>query len=200
MIDWMMVTHLGSSALLFPIALAIAACLFLGRSRQIAWLWLKIFLAGVLLVFVSKALFFGWGIGLKAIDFTGFSGHAMLAGAVYPTVAYLALHKRAPRMWPWIVAALGLIGLLVAISRVALNAHSVSEVISGLTIGYLVSCVFIVRSQRSRAAHLNPNLLLAILGLLFVMLYGTQFPTETWIATIAAWLAGHAQPFMRKAL
>lgn len=32
----------------------------------------------------SKVAFMGWGIGLPEIDFTGISGHTMLAMAVYP--------------------------------------------------------------------------------------------------------------------
>ena len=32
----------------------------------------------------SKVAFIGWGLGLSALDFTGISGHAMIASAVYP--------------------------------------------------------------------------------------------------------------------
>lgn len=196
--SWIAITNLGSSALLLPFAVAIAACLAAGRAWRLAGLWLALFSAGVLLVVVTKVLFLGWGIGARSINFTGISGHAMLATAVLPATAYLILHRRSRRVRLAGAAAAGLIGLAVAVSRVTLNAHSVSEVAAGLALGLAVSTAFVALSRRYEPPRLSGRVLLLVFALLFGTLYGQRLPTQRWIRDVAVTLAGRDRPFIRE--
>lgn len=198
MFSWIVITNFGSSALLLPFAMAIAVCLVVGRAWRMALLWLVVFLAGVTLVIVSKALFIGWGIGAHAIDFTGASGHAMLSAAIFPTAVYLVLYRRSLSVRMWCTCGAGLIALAVAVSRVVLNAHSVSEAVAGVVLGFLVSISFILLSRRYPDPHLRGRNLLLVFGLLFVVLYGQHLPTQHWIRDVAMSLAGHHRPFIRE--
>ncbi|AIY42254.1 Membrane-associated phospholipid phosphatase [Collimonas arenae] len=169
-----------------------------GRAWRLASLWFALFSIAIALVVVSKALFIGWGIGIQAIDFVGISGHTMLASAIFPTAAYLALHRHSLRLR---IAAAGgacLLGLAVAISRVVLNAHSASEVIAGVALGFLVCISFIVLSRRLQGPHLSGAILLLAFGLLFAGLYGERLPTQNWIKNVALTLAGRERPFIRE--
>jgi membrane-associated phospholipid phosphatase len=157
-----------------------------------------VFLSGVALVIVTKALFIGWGVGDRTLDFTGISGHAMLSAAIFPTAVYLVLHRRSLRArWAGAVAA-ALIALAVATSRVLLNAHSISEVVSGVGLGFLISAVFLLLSRRLPDPHLRGRVLLIVFGLLVVLLYGQRLPTQHWIREAALSVAGRERPFIRE--
>ena len=198
MFSWIAITNFGSSALLLPFAVAIAVCLAAGRAAHMALLWLFVFMTGLTLVVVTKVLFVGWGIGVHAIDFTGISGHAMLSSAIYPTAVYLLLRRRQLSVRMWCTVGACLIGLAVAMSRLALDAHSVSEVVSGVMLGFLVCASFIVLSRRFRAPHFSGRILFIIFAVLFVTLYGQRLPSQKWIRAVALTLAGHSRPFIRE--
>jgi PAP2 superfamily len=92
--------------------------------------------AAVVVTAASKIAFIGWGIGWPEANFTGISGHAMFATAVYPPLLLCALTARQARTGRrWATAAGGLIALLVGMSRVEIGAHSISEVLAGWLVG-----------------------------------------------------------------
>ncbi|MGC3984570.1 MAG: phosphatase PAP2 family protein [Pseudorhodoferax sp.] len=132
---WTTVTHLGNSALLLPAALVLALWLVRTRHAPLALVWALSFGTAVLLVLASKLAFMGWGIGSAALDFTGISGHATVATAVFTMGAWLPLADRPRRLQLAGIAAGLSVGLLVGVSRVVLNAHSVSEVVAGFALG-----------------------------------------------------------------
>lgn len=138
---WTTVTHLGNSALLLPAALVLAMWLVRTRHAPLALAWALSFGTAVLLVLASKLAFLGWGIGSAALDFTGISGHATVSTAVFTMGAWLAA---AGRPWPLRVLASAtglLVGLLVSVSRVVLDAHSVSEVVAGFALGAMAAAL-----------------------------------------------------------
>jgi len=132
---WTAVTHLGESTLLLPAALVLALWLLLARERTLALAWALSFGSAVTLVLASKLAFMGWGMGSAALDFTGISGHATLATAVFTLGAWLLVTgcMRRPLL---LATGFGLcVGVVVGISRVLLLAHSVSEVVAGVALG-----------------------------------------------------------------
>ena len=81
---WPVVTHLGSAGLMLPVAALTTLGLWLAGRRAAVAVWLAALGAGAALVLASKLAFMGWGIGSVALDFTGISGHSMLATAILP--------------------------------------------------------------------------------------------------------------------
>jgi membrane-associated phospholipid phosphatase len=141
---WMTISALGESRLVLPAALI--AMLFVAMSERppvFNWLW-AFGIAGTA-VLLSKLAFLGWGIGWAAIDFTGISGHSMVSAAVYPVLGYALGNRHSRRMGVLLAWAGALLALVIGISRLALDAHSVSEVVLGLAIGATVSGVVLAR-------------------------------------------------------
>nr|WP_186329878.1 phosphatase PAP2 family protein [Variovorax boronicumulans] len=166
---WTTVTHLGNSALLLPAALVLALWLLKTRHAPLALVWALSFGTAVLLVLASKLAFMGWGIGSAALDFTGISGHATVATAVFTMGAWLAVADRSRRPQVLGIVAGLLVGVLVSVSRVVLNAHSVSEVVAGFVVGAMAAALPIAwaagRTVRLRQRWV-PMALAGLLGLM----------------------------------
>ena len=86
MISWSGITHFGDVAITSLIALAIAAWLLAEDEKRLALWWSVLFGAGLGVVVATKMAFIGWGIGIRSLDFTGFSGHTMRSAAVMPVL------------------------------------------------------------------------------------------------------------------
>src|SRR4051812_24291575 len=115
---WEHISALGGLGVTALIGLAIAAWLVGARCWRLALTWCLLFGAAMLAAVASQVLFIGWGMGLRTLDFTGFSGHATRAAAVYPVAAFLLLERR-----PWwlrgaAVACAALLAAAVALARV----------------------------------------------------------------------------------
>lgn len=115
-----------------------------------------------LIVAITKILFLGFGWGVAALDFTGASGHSMLAFAVYPMLAYL-FGKPGARSRLVLVLGAGTFAMLIAVSRVVIGVHSVSEVWAGTALGTLAGVVSIVAMRNANAVRLAPIWLLPML-------------------------------------
>ena len=143
---WQLLTRLGEAQILLPAgALAVLALVRQPQGRPLAAWWLAALAAAAALTTASKLAFIGWGLGWPSLDFTGISGHAMFAAAVYPLLLS-TLAPRQPRYLPALALTLGaLLALLIGASRVAVQAHSVSEVLAGLLLGGAVGAVAVGR-------------------------------------------------------
>lgn len=132
---WPLVTRLGEAQLMLPSALALVAWLAWVGERRSAALWLGLVSFAIALTTASKIAFVGWGIGSATLNFTGFSGHAMFATAVFPLLLRCLAASSSRATQHAAVAAGFAIGAVVAVSRVAVGAHSVSEAIAGFALG-----------------------------------------------------------------
>jgi hypothetical protein len=194
---WLLITNFGGAGVMAPLALAIAAWLALGYRWRTAMLWLALLAAGAAIVGVTKIAFLGWGIGVRRFDFTGISGHSMLSTAVFPVMFYVIL-LTAPR--PVRVAGVlaGLaIGALVGLSRVVLDAHSVSEAIAGCALGAVVALLYVALHRDAPTKALSPSLVAFSLVLLAALLHNFHVPTQRWVVGLALDLSGREQPFIR---
>ncbi len=198
MIAWSLITKLGDVTLTTFAALAIAAWLLVENERRLALWWGLLFTVGMSVVVATKMAFIGWGIGIRAIDFTGFSGHAMRTTAVLPVLFYLIL-QRSPSIARTCGTLFGLaLGAVVGISRLAVHAHSVSEVVAGWMLGGVVSFGFIwIASTSLRNPVFNPlRIALSLLALLPAP-YVHPAPTQQWLTDITLYFTGHDHPFPR---
>ena len=195
--SWINFTHFGGSTVMLPAALVITAWLIVGRAWRMGLWWCGLFCAGLLLVLATKIAFVGWGVGIRAIDFTGVSGHAMRATAVMPVMLYLILQK-APRRMCAAGVLLGFVfGVLIGISRLIVNAHSMSEAVAGCILGGMISLAFILISTNSPKPVLHRWFIALSLVCVLGARYGESVPTQRWIRDVALYLAGHERPYIR---
>ena len=202
---WHLVTRLGEAQILMPAALlALMGLLRRHESRSQALAWAAGLAMGVLITTASKVAFIGWGLGWAAINFTGFSGHAMFSAAVYPLLGLsvgLSLGPPVPsrvRWWP--LAAGVALAVLVGVSRVMVGAHSVSEVVAGLALGGGVSLVAggLIRLPRMPVQPLVPAVL--VLWLALMPWHAPPSVTHEMVIRLSLKLSGHPQPYTRDAM
>jgi membrane-associated phospholipid phosphatase len=196
---WWVLTHLGASSLLLPALLLVLGGLWEAGARDAAKRYVLRLAIAVGVTVVSKCLFFGWGIGVAALDFTGVSGHTLLATSILPV-----LLRGIP--WPELQArgggaALGwLLALMVGVSRVAVHAHSGSEVIAGWILGAAVSWPTVRELAPFALTHWSSKL--APLTLLLALNTSTAnyLPTHDMEVRLALLVSGQDKPFARRHL
>lgn len=197
MSHWHLVSLFGESAFLLPCAAFLYLWLAWRGAPASARHWLFAFVPAALLVLLSKLAFLGWGIGSESLNFTGFSGHAMMAASILPVMLYLA----APVGWQrlaWVAASAGVgLACLVGVSRLALHAHSVSEVAGGLAVGLSVSLPFILRRATPHGPLAMVLAGVALASALAMPAAGAVGATHTMIQQLAMFLSGRDRPFQR---
>lgn len=195
---WNAVSFTADMSVLGPAGVAIAVWLLVSRQWRLVLGWSLWYGGGMLLVVLSKLAFIGWGLGSAEFDFTGFSGHAMRAGAVFPVLMYVVL-QRAPRSLRLAGVLFGVAyAVLVAISRVVVHAHSVSEAVSGCVLGLAMAFGFMWQARGAVNFAVSHALALASLALMVLITFKAEpMPTEDWLQKIALRLSGHERIFSR---
>jgi membrane-associated phospholipid phosphatase len=198
---WHLVTRLGEAQILLPAALlATLALLRRTDARRLATWWFAALSAAVLLTTASKVAFIGWGIGWPEMDFTGISGHAMFASAVYPLLlGTLASHAPPAGRRLAVVAGFAL-ALLIGISRVVVGAHSVSEVLAGLLVGGTASAMALAAAKLPTALIGPVVPAVVALWLVFMPVQAPVSRTHAWVTRLALLLSGHPRPHTRSAM
>jgi hypothetical protein len=120
------IIEIGHSAVMLPMAGAIAAWLIAGRAWKMALCWCVMFAAGLSLVALSKIAFLGWAVGIPSLDFKALSGHAFRATAVIPVLLFVVLQGTSVE---WRTAGV-IFGIAVSVGLgvllVLFNFHTVS--------------------------------------------------------------------------
>lgn len=204
---WFFVTRFGEAQILLPMTLAMS--LVLARRGAptrlvLGWLvWIAV-VAGV--TTVSKLAFIGWGVGNARLDFTGVSGHAMFAAAIYP-VLFRLLPGNATRqaaLWRAFALAAGvMLALLIAVSRVMVDAHSWSEVIAGHVLGLSASALTLrLDSETRRDRSPTPRWVPVALAAWMLVLTQAAPPSNTHglVTRLALSLSGRETPYHRSDL
>ncbi|MBU9821679.1 phosphatase PAP2 family protein [Rahnella sp. BCC 1045] len=198
---WNILTYFGDSMLILPTGITLALfMLWKADGPATALIWLITLGISGLAVSISKLLFLAWGIGSSTFNFTGFSGHTTMSATLWPVMFWLISQRFQSDRRRLMIAVGYFIAIMVGISRIALHAHSVSEVISGLILGSLCSGIFLY-TQRSRDMHyftFTPLVILLILPL-SLMSFGKKASTQQFIEHIATQITGK-QPWTRAKL
>lgn len=195
MTPWTTVTAIGDSKVMLPAAACILIWLTSIRARDAALLWAALFGGALLTVVATKLAFIGWGIGIASFDFTGISGHAMRATAVLPVIAFLLFQRFTTPIRTAALALAGLAGILIAVSRVMVGAHSVSEAVAGAVLGCVVSLIFIRLIKPVPASAIRPELMLASIVVLCALAFTGPAPTKVWLKELALFLSGQPEPY-----
>ena len=195
---WTQTTRLGEAQILLP-AMALAL-LWLARQpggRPLALAWLLATGVAASLTTASKIAFLGYGIGWAALDFTGFSGHAVFAAAVMPLLLRLAIGPGSADGQRRVLIVGYLLALAVAVSRVALGAHSVSEVVAGFGLGAAASATAL-RAGRWPALQLARWMPLLLRGWAVVAVGGAPASrTHDAVTQLSLALSGRAKAYQR---
>ncbi len=194
---WQIVTRFGEAQLMLPTGLALVAWLAWVGERRTAVLWLSLLSLAFGLTTASKVAFIGWGVGIPALNFTGISGHAMHAAAVFPLLLR-CLSASGGRTAQGVAVGLGYaVAALVAVSRVVIGAHSASESVAGFALGGAASALALGLGTVP-PQHL-PRWLLALLvaAQLVNPAAAPTLPTHDMVTRLALWVSGHERPYTR---
>lgn len=197
--SWRTLTYFGDSMLLIPTAVIIALVLpWKSDNRRTVWYWLLAFGLAGLLVSISKIMFLGFGIGSARYNFTGFSGHSAMSATLWPVMMWL-ISGRWPTFWRALTIGIGyLIPLMVGLSRLMIHAHSVSEVLAGLMLGFTLSSAFLLSQRRTALKGFSVvQVAVAFLIPLLLMGHGRVATTQQFLERFSADLAGLEKPFTR---
>lgn len=198
------ITRFGEMGIILPLAAALTLWM-LATTRAIrpVMRWLVPLGLAVAITTLSKIAFIGWGIGIAAIDFTGFSGHAMFSSAIYPVLGYTlaAQWNSSSRTHFFAMLAGYALALVVGWSRIHIQVHSVSEVVAGLALGASASGWTLWRmSQSLTASKPRPHrwALLGLVGWLAVMpVHAAPSKSHDIVTRLALSLAAHEKAFRR---
>jgi len=200
--DWRIFVLPGSAWLVLPLVAVLGAVLAArdpsARGPVLRW-WAAIAVA-VLLVAASKIAFYGWGTGVRAWDLTCFSGHTVMAFAVWPVTLMLSMPVARPALRTAGLIAGVLLAALIGYSRIPLGAHPPSEVLAGVALGGAAALVG-TRAMWRQQLPLQLAPVLAVLVVLALALPGRHLPvlpSEKWFAAAGTALSGRDAPVNRK--
>jgi len=197
---WHLVSRFGESAYLLPSALVIALWLCHRNTTEGALRWLAAITVAAGITLASKLAFMGWGVGIRTVDFTGFSGHSAMSAAVLPVLLYLCAPASRPRL-ARLGAACGVaLALLIGWSRLVLAAHSPSEVITGLALGLTASTVFLNwpgQDGLPRGVAPLAAALVCFTALQSLPVPGAFANTHRLVEKLAVYLSGRERPYRR---
>jgi membrane-associated phospholipid phosphatase len=137
-----------------------------------------------------------WNVGVRALDFTGISGHSAGAMTVWPVLAWMLAYKRG-RRGRIIGLCFGLLlALAIALSRIVLHAHSVAEVVGGVIMGLVMISIFLFHEASLRLPRCKACLLLPLFMVVMVM-HGRSFPSEWLLQQLALQLSSDGTTYTR---
>jgi membrane-associated phospholipid phosphatase len=196
MLWWSHLSALGGLNVTALLALGVAAWLVGARCWRLALVWCLVFGGAMLAAAASQVAFIGWGVGIRALSFTGFSGHAARAAAVFPVALFLLVEQQQRRVRLIAVAAGGLLAVAVALARVQVGAHSASEALSGCMLGLGAAALFLARARVAQDCSPQP-LLLGLLAATFLLPRADPAYSHQWLTAAALTLSGRDRVYLR---
>lgn len=141
--------------------------------------------------------FIGWGVGVQSLEFTGFSGHATRAAAVFPVTLFLLVDKKGGWRQRGMVLAGVLLALGVTVARVKMGAHSPSEALTGYVLGLGTAGLFMARA-RAPCDYSPRPLLLGLLAATILLPRADSVNSHQWLTELALKLSGHERVYLRR--
>ncbi len=179
------ITDLGDAALLLPASLALALYLWVRGSARSAGSFAATILACVALTVLSKVGFRDCGVDAALLDLRSPSGHVALSTTFYFCAALLLTADAARPLRFIALAAATLLLALIAASRVALQAHTLLEVATGLLIGVCCLAGFILGAPQPPVVKTRWRLSIAVFAALVVITHGQHLNAEELLQQIA---------------
>ena len=203
--NWQLISFFGDSTVLLPSAAALFIVLMLRKtSRLLAWQWSLLFGITGAIVCASKLAFMGWGLGIRELDYTGFSGHSALSAAFWPIFLWLLSARFSAGLQKAAVATGYILAAVVGYSRLVIHAHSDPEVIAGLLLGVAGSALFLLLQKRTSDCDYKTvpwgGIACLVMFSLILLHSGSKAPTQTLLGQIATAIGPLDKPFTREDL
>ncbi|WP_056435639.1 phosphatase PAP2 family protein [Massilia sp. Root335] len=196
MLWWSHLSALGGLNVTSLLAAGVTAWLVAARCWRLALAWCLVFAGAMLVAAASQVAFIGWGIGVRALSFTGFSGHATRAGAVFPVALFLLVERQPRRVRAAAVVAGALLAAAVALARVRVGAHAPSEALSGCVLGLGAAALFLARARAAQDCSPRP-LLLGLLAATILLPRADPAYSHQWLTAAALTLSGRDRVYLR---
>lgn len=153
MISAMYIIDVGHTAVMIPMAGAIAVWLLIEGRWRLAFYWCSLFAFGLSVVALSKIAFLGWGIEMQSIGFKALSGHAFRAAVVLPVFFYV-VQQDISEHWRVTGFLFGIaLSIVLSILLINFSFHTTSEVIVTFMFGVVIDVAFIRVARRLSQAH-----------------------------------------------
>lgn len=181
-------TDLADGAVMFPVGIAVAALLLLLGQARAAWAW-TVAVAGVWAVMLVLKIL---GYTLDALDPTSPigaiglvtpSGHVASATVIYGGLAGLLLAGPFTMARRTATAAIA-VAVWIAVTRVLLKEHTLSEVVVGGLVG-LVGAIALARSAEMPIERRAVLPIVAVVGVIIVLRHGVHLSWEETIRQVA---------------
>ena len=181
------VTSFGGQGVILPILLLVTLILLLSGQKKAAFWWAFSVALVLGLVLVAKIGFIpcsGYfpGLGLRSP-----SGHAGASMAVYGGLAVLVARLAPTRVLAGMALFCGLgLALAIAVTRVVLGAHTVSETVLGGAIGLIAPALLASRADLFvRPIRLRWIWLMVAPVIVVALLHGVELGAESVIERVA---------------
>jgi len=180
-------TDFADQAVILPLVLASALGISLGGWRRGAVVWLMAIGATLVAVAAAKLAVFVFGPPVRLPLLLSPSGHAASAPLVYGGLLFALLPGRAGRAAGLV---LGLaIGIGIAVTRLALDQHTLPDVVAGGAIGVAGMVVLYVTLGHPPEAF-RRLAAIGLAGAVLIGFHGLRLPSEGWLRALAALLRG----------
>ncbi len=174
------ITDFADLAVVLPLAACVAVWLALSGWRRGAALWVAMFAALLALMLALKLIFLGCAPAGSPICSP--SGHTASATFVFGGVAVLMLRQHRAAAFAAAISLAALFG----VSRVALHAHSLPEVLLGAAAGLSTLALFALLAGPIPPGLPARRLLLAGIPLI-LLLHGARLNLEPRVRGAAHW-------------
>lgn len=193
---WVFITDCGDSAVTLPLALLVAMFLLVAGERRLGRAWIATVVSAAVVIGVLKLVFGTCGQKIAGGLIVSPSGHTAMSTAVYGSLALLAGNRlrAAQRSIVYAIAIVGIVG--IALSRVVLHEHNLSEIVVGWLVGTAAAAVFAVALGRREAPSLPFGWMLLCGVVLVAILHGTRWKIEPALHHLAG-VFRLALPFCR---
>lgn len=198
MVWWYHLSALGGLNVTALLAICVATWLFASRCWRLGLAWCALFCGAMLVAAITQMAYIGWGLGIQSLSFTGFSGHATRAAAVFPVALFLMAEREGVRVRNVAVGLGVLLSIGVAIARVKVHAHSPSEALAGCLLGLLTAGLFMLRARANRSFSPQP-LLIGLLAATVLLPRADPVNSHQWLTAAALKLSGRDRVYLHQA-
>ncbi len=183
------ITDFGDSAVTSVLAAMMAVYLLFSGNRRAAGAVVLSYTLSVLMIVAGKVMLYSRCDAAALPDLKSPSGHTAVSVAVYGIAAIIiASSARGGKYRSRIFFISGFLTALIAVSRLVLGVHTLTDVLIGLCVG-LVSCVAAWRLLlRGKQVDCYWPVFFLILAATVAVVHGQHFPAEEIIRRFSAYI------------